>query len=313
MTDTASFPIRFDADGLIPVTIQDAATKDVLMVAFMNAEAFAATRRTGRTHFWSRGRGKLWKKGETSGHEQLVDEIFINCEQNSLLITVRQLGAACHDGYPTCYYRRLEPDDELTVVRDRRFDPADVYERADGESLESRTRRWYGAYEYLLDHDLSDVSGTAKRLRDPNAQLHNRIADELAELAGVLTGDHVHANRERDLLLEGSQSLYWIALLAVKAGVTWSALRPDRALVTAEEDFSAASAARVLLGEADAWSHGPGDPATMAVRCHAAMALVAQACRSGGVSPIALIRQDLADLESKAYLSRYFASRRASQ
>lgn len=308
MTDAAQPPIRFDADGLVPVTIQDVASKDVLMVAFMNAEALAATRATGRAHFWSRSRGILWKKGETSGHEQMVEDIYLNCEQNSLLVTVRQLGAACHDGYPTCYYRRLEPDDTLTTIRDRWFDPADVYERADGESLEARTQRWYGAYEHLLEHDLSPVSGTSKRLRDPGGQLHHRIADELAELAGVLTGAHRHAERDADMVLEGSQSLYWLALLAVKAGVPWTALRPDRALVTSAEELSAASAVRLLVAEAAVWSNGPGDPATVAVRCHAAMALVAQACRSAGVSPIALIRRDLADLEARPYLSNYFAS-----
>src|SRR5688500_7800896 len=108
--DLATLPVRFGADGLIPAVIQDADTDAVLMVGFMNANALALTRSTGRVHFWSRSREKLWRKGETSGHEQIVEAIYINCEHNSLLLTVRQIGAACHDGFPTCFYRRLEPD-----------------------------------------------------------------------------------------------------------------------------------------------------------------------------------------------------------
>ncbi len=97
------------------------------MIGFMNAEALTLTRQTGRIHFWSRSRGKLWRKGETSGHEQVVEEIWVNCERNSLLITVTQIGAVCHDGYPTCFYRRLTDDNTLEIVMDRTFDPATVY------------------------------------------------------------------------------------------------------------------------------------------------------------------------------------------
>src|SRR5262245_60940310 len=103
-------PIRLDENGLVPVVVQDVDSGDILMMAFMNVEALEATRQTGRSHFWSRSRQKLWRKGESSGHEQIVDEILINCEQNSLLLKVRQVGAVCHDGYNTCYYRVLEPD-----------------------------------------------------------------------------------------------------------------------------------------------------------------------------------------------------------
>ncbi|HEU5430664.1 MAG TPA: phosphoribosyl-AMP cyclohydrolase, partial [Thermomicrobiales bacterium] len=112
----ADAPIRFDAGGLVPVVTQDAATGAVLMLAFMNDTALAATRATGRAHYWSRSRGKLWRKGETSGNEQIVDGIYVNCERNSLLLRVHQTGAVCHDGYPTCFYRRLEPDDALTTI-----------------------------------------------------------------------------------------------------------------------------------------------------------------------------------------------------
>lgn len=120
--------IRFDERGLVPVVVQEAATRAVLVLAYMNAEALEATLRTGRAHFWSRTRNKLWRKGESSGREQIVEALYVNCEENSLLLTVHQQGgAACHTGHPTCYYRRLAPDGGWEIVEQRAFDPATVY------------------------------------------------------------------------------------------------------------------------------------------------------------------------------------------
>ena len=119
--------IRFGADGLVPVVVQDAVTRDVLMLAYMNEEALRLTRETARSHFWSRSRSRLWRKGETSGNEQIVRQISINCECNSLLLLVDQVGAVCHDGYDTCFYRSLNEDGTLETARTRVFDPALVY------------------------------------------------------------------------------------------------------------------------------------------------------------------------------------------
>ncbi len=123
--------IRFDAQGLAPVVVQSADDDAVLLLAYMNQEALQETLRTGRAHFWSRSRGKLWRKGETSGREQVVEGLYINCEDNSLLLRVYQQGdAACHTGHPTCYYRRLTPLDSEGAwqpVQERAFDPAEVY------------------------------------------------------------------------------------------------------------------------------------------------------------------------------------------
>src|SRR5216683_1086921 len=116
------------------------------MVAFMNEEALRLTRETGYTHFFSRSRNKIWHKGEQSGNVQEVRAIFINCEENSLLLRVVQHGgAACHDGYHSCYYRRLLPDDRYQTVAERVFDPAVVYHHdqspsATGEKTMSATR-----------------------------------------------------------------------------------------------------------------------------------------------------------------------------
>ena len=124
MTDLA---VNFDENGLIPVVIQDDASGDVLMLAFMNREALDKTRATGKAHFWSRSRQALWRKGETSGHEQTVKSIHVNCYENSLLIRVDQVGACCHTGFPTCYYRELTPGNELIETESQQFDPGTIY------------------------------------------------------------------------------------------------------------------------------------------------------------------------------------------
>lgn len=108
-TDT-SFQPRFDASGLVTAVAQDAASGEVLMVAFMDAEALAATRETGFAHFHSRSRGRLWKKGETSGHVLAVKAILVDCDQDSLVLKVEPAGPACHTGARTCFYRRLAGD-----------------------------------------------------------------------------------------------------------------------------------------------------------------------------------------------------------
>ena len=124
--------LHFDRQGLIPSVVVDDATNEVLMVAFMNEEALQKTRETGFTHFFSRSRNSIWHKGEQSGNTQEVRDIFVNCEESSLLIRVKQTGgAACHDGYPSCYYRRLLPDDSYEVVAERVFDPEEVYGKKD--------------------------------------------------------------------------------------------------------------------------------------------------------------------------------------
>lgn len=123
---TTELQLDFGPDGktLIPVVTQDTRTKDVLFIAFVNREAFDETRRSGFATYWSRSRNELWKKGLTSGDMLRVEEIRINCEQNTLLYLVTPLGrGACHakkpDGspYESCYYRKIRPDDSLEVIR----------------------------------------------------------------------------------------------------------------------------------------------------------------------------------------------------
>jgi phosphoribosyl-AMP cyclohydrolase len=105
-----SFTPAFDSAGLLTAVAQDATTGEVLMVAFMDREALEATRRTGLAHFHSRSRGRLWKKGETSGHVLAVEAILVDCDQDALVLKVRPSGPACHTGARTCFYRQLESE-----------------------------------------------------------------------------------------------------------------------------------------------------------------------------------------------------------
>ena len=106
----SSFLPRFDDKGLLTAIAVDSRSKEVLMVAFMDAEALARTRETGLAHFHSRSRGRLWMKGETSGHVLRVEEIRVDCDQDALVMLVRPEGPACHTGAVSCFYRRLEGD-----------------------------------------------------------------------------------------------------------------------------------------------------------------------------------------------------------
>ena len=133
MTDTRTDTdwldcIKWDADGLIPASAQDAASGRVLMVAWMNRDALTLTAQEGRAVYWSRSRGKLWRKGEESGHVQHVREIFVDCDGDAVLLKVDQIGAACHEGYATCFFRQATSEG-LKVIADRLFDPADVYKK----------------------------------------------------------------------------------------------------------------------------------------------------------------------------------------
>lgn len=114
-------------DGLVPVIAQDAETKEVLMMAYMNRESWEVTLKTGKATYWSRSRQKLWLKGESSGNVQLVKAIFIDCDNDTILLQVKQLGdAACHTGYRSCFYRKLSGDDFI-VVGEKIFNPEEVY------------------------------------------------------------------------------------------------------------------------------------------------------------------------------------------
>ncbi|MBM3544718.1 MAG: phosphoribosyl-AMP cyclohydrolase [Alphaproteobacteria bacterium] len=140
LEEGTAFTPKFDAHGLLPAIVTDARTGEVLMFAYMNDEALARTIETGEAHFWSRSRGTLWRKGETSGNAQRVVEMRTDCDQDALWLKVEMMGkaAACHTGRRTCFYRAVPvgeaPAKGLTLRwmdAEREFDPEAVYNRPD--------------------------------------------------------------------------------------------------------------------------------------------------------------------------------------
>jgi phosphoribosyl-AMP cyclohydrolase len=118
--------LKYDSNGRVTVVVQDVANNEVLMVAHANREAIRQTVETGETHFWSRSRGTMWRKGETSGHVQRVREIRIDCDADVVLVKVEQVGGACHKGYRSCFFRQLR-NGVWVLIAEKIFDPDKVY------------------------------------------------------------------------------------------------------------------------------------------------------------------------------------------
>ena len=118
--------LKFNDDGLIPAIIQEEGTGRVLMMAWMNADSIRDTIESGKTHFWSRSRQKYWMKGESSGNTQQVKDVAYDCDGDTLLIQVEQIGAACHEGYKSCFFRSVQ-DGEGEVTEERLVDPEELY------------------------------------------------------------------------------------------------------------------------------------------------------------------------------------------
>ncbi len=303
--------VRFDAQGLIPVVTQDVATGEVLLLAYMNTEALRLTLAEGRLVLWSRSRGTLWRKGEQSGNTLYVSELRLNCEGNSLLARVRLDGtAACHEGYRTCYYRRLDAAADAaaategfvaTVVEQRIFDPAEVYgdhhaanpTAGDAAALERDLRALYTAYEWLRDSEERPDSGTSRRLHEPDAaviaeQSVARGREELEELRGVLAGTHRHQGGAADVILEASQVDYWALLAAVATGHSYDEWQPH-------------------LAWRSGWQRSP-DPADESLqaanhallrRCASLLVAAGALCRAAGVDPAQVVAADLAAMRAK--------------
>jgi phosphoribosyl-AMP cyclohydrolase len=116
-------------EGLLPAIAQDAQTGEVLMLAYMNAESFAQSMATGQAVYYSRSRNKLWRKGEESGNVQTIKAVYLDCDRDTILLSVEQQGgAACHEGYKSCFFRQVTPDG-LKVIARRVFDPGKVYKK----------------------------------------------------------------------------------------------------------------------------------------------------------------------------------------
>jgi phosphoribosyl-AMP cyclohydrolase len=293
--------LKFDRQGLIPSVVQDDATNEVLMVAFMNEEAFDRTRATGYTHFFSRSRNLVWRKGEQSGNVQEVRAIFVNCEENSLLIRVVQHGdAACHTGHRSCYYRRLLPDSTYETVAERLFDPDVVYGPSNA-SLEAKLRQLYGIYLYLRDHDLSEESNTSRLLQERSqGYLVARLADELQELAGVQSGEHLHTGRQPDTILEASQVEYWLLLLAGTRNLRYDDFTPHSAILRGYSTGKTQNEEEAIEQRQHCLNMlNTNDPSEIAQGLQLGFDLIGQACAGGGVSPLAPAEFDLEQMQRK--------------
>ncbi len=119
--------LKYDGNGLVPAIIQEEGTGRVLMMAWMNKESLAKTIETRQTWFWSRSRKKFWLKGETSGHVQNVKNIAFDCDGDCLLITVEQIGAACHEGYKSCFFRSITGEETVKITEPKLVEPSTVY------------------------------------------------------------------------------------------------------------------------------------------------------------------------------------------
>lgn len=298
--------LTFDQQGLIPVVIQDERTGQVLMLAFMNDEALRLTRSTGYTHLFSRSRQTIWRKGEQSGHVQEVHGMYVNCEENSLLLKVVQQGpGACHTGHHSCYYRQLLPDESYQTIDERTFDPTHVYaqpnhaplSQPEQASLEADMRQLYTTYTYLRDHDLSAQSNTSRLLQERNYEyLVTRVGNELQELADVQTGAHVHKGRQEDTILEASQVGYWLILLALAHNLTYDEIKPHTAI------FRGHRMPNNYLRE-----HLPQCLHLLASEeCRERVAgliigftIIGRACAEAGVSPLAPAQHDLCQMQAK--------------
>ena len=127
-TNHLSGPDFSHGQGLLPAIAQDATSGEVLMMAYMNEEAFQETLKSGQAVYFSRSRQKLWRKGEESGHVQKVSDIYVDCDADTILLKVQQTGVACHEGYKSCFFRQVT-DDGLKIIAERVFDPEDIYRK----------------------------------------------------------------------------------------------------------------------------------------------------------------------------------------
>ena len=121
--------LKFNDDGLVPAIVQEENTGRVVMMAWMNEASLKLTIETGKAHFWSRSRQKYWMKGESSGHTQEVKDIAFDCDGDTLLIQVEQHGAACHEGYKSCFFRSINEGGAFDVTEERLVNPDEVYKK----------------------------------------------------------------------------------------------------------------------------------------------------------------------------------------
>lgn len=199
--------IKFDEKGLVPVVTQDYKTNEVLMLAYMNEEAFNKSMETGLAYYWSRSRNKLWLKGETSGHFQNIKSINIDCDGDTLLIKVEQKEAACHTGHYSCFYRELNKAG-VESVSEKVFDENKVY----GDN----SKILQDVYDVIVDRTVNPREGSYTNY------LFEKGLDKILKKVGEETAEVIIAakNKSKDeIKYEISDLFYHVLVLMVERGV----------------------------------------------------------------------------------------------
>lgn len=196
--------IKFDANGLVPAITQDYENKEVLMLAYMNEEALRKTVETGKVHYYSRSRKEQWLKGETSGHYQLVKSISYDCDGDTLLIQVEQIGAACHTGHRSCFYRDTELGETSKIAVNVEYFDARVLKEEFETIIERKNNPQEGSYtNYLLD------KGIDKTLK--------KVGEESAEtIIAFKNGDN------EETIGEIADMLYHLQVAMVQSDISWN-------------------------------------------------------------------------------------------
>ena len=193
--------LKYDANGLIPAVLQDVQTKEVLMVAYMNAEALRLSLETGHATFWSRSRQELWEKGATSGNFMHIKEILVDCDADCLLVLVQPDGPACHTGNKTCFFRKIEDGKlaDYTPIAGSR----DILERLTAVTQDRKKHPKEGSYtNYLFD------KGADKILK--------KVGEEAAEV--VIAGKN---KSKEEIRYETADLMYHLTVMLVDNGMTW--------------------------------------------------------------------------------------------
>jgi phosphoribosyl-ATP pyrophosphohydrolase/phosphoribosyl-AMP cyclohydrolase len=196
--------LKFDDKGLIPVVTQDVKTKEVLMVAYMNEEAFDKTIETGKVHYFSRSRSKLWLKGETSGHFQFVKSIKLDCDADTLLIQAEQVDAACHTGNKSCFFRTMNGEKWEEKV-----------ETADNEELSASILQ--EVYDVIVDRTVHPKEGSYTNY------LFTKGLDKILKKVGEETAEVIIAAKNKskeEIRYEVSDLMYHLLVLLVERGLT---------------------------------------------------------------------------------------------
>lgn len=196
---------KVNSDGLVPVIVQDYKTQEVLMMAYMNQEAFETTVRSGRMTYWSRSRQELWMKGLTSGHFQYVKELQIDCDNDTILAKVAQVGAACHTGNPSCFYRTMMKKDYVER------NPMKVFEDVYAVILDRKANPKEGSYtNYLFDKGIDKIL--------------KKVGEEAAEI--IIAAKNPNPE---EIKYEISDFLYHVMVLMAERGVTWEEIGKELA------------------------------------------------------------------------------------